>query len=139
MDRTSAVPPFTIVQLDDETLADAWPVVRLTTAEAVADWWESEARALMDRGGGVLAARSANGSVHGIATYECVHRLRAGSMLAVDRLVTFELNRKQPVKEALCEALYAIAAAYCCSSIALPLPSKGYLQQRTRRIYGADA
>lgn len=133
------MPPFTIDQLDDGNLLDAWPVLRLASSEAIPDWWEHEARALMDRGGGVLAARAPNGSVHGIATYECVHRQRAGSMLAVDRLVTFELNRKQPIKEALCEALYAIAAAYCCSSIAMPMPSKGYLQQRTRQIYGADA
>jgi len=139
MDKTSATPLFTIVQLDDATLADAWPVVRLTNADAVSDWWENEARALIDRGGGVLGARAANGTFHGIATYECVQRPRAGSMLAVDRLVTFELSRREPVKEALCEALHAIAAAYCCSSIAMPMPAKAYQQERTRRIYGADA
>lgn len=133
------MPPFTIGQLEEDNLLDAWPVLRLASTDAVPDWWEHGARALIDRGGGVLAARAPNGSVHGIATYECVQRQRAGSMLAVDRLVTFELNRKQPIKEALCEALYAIAAAYCCSSIAMPMPAKGHIQQRTRQIYGADA
>lgn len=133
------MPPFTIDQLDDRNFRDAWPVLRLASSEAIPDWWEHEACALLDRGGGVLAARAPNGLVHGIATYECVHRQGAGSMLAVDRLVTFELNRKQPLREALREALYAIAAAYCCSSIAMPMPAKGYLQMRTREIYGADA
>jgi hypothetical protein len=130
------MPAFTIEHLNEQKLLEAWPVVRSTGADALPDWWENEALDLMSRGGGVLAARAPDGSVHGVATYECVHRPRAGSVLAVDRLVTFELNRKEPVKEALGRALHMIASAFCCSTIALPLAAKGYLQQRKRQMYG---
>lgn len=128
------MPAFTIEHLDEQKLLDAWPILRSAGTDPLPDWWENEARALMSRGGGVLAARAPDGAVHGGATYECVHRPRAGSVLAVDRLVTFELNRKEPVKEALGGALHMIASAFCCSAIALPLPAKGYLRQRASQM-----
>jgi hypothetical protein len=127
---------FTIEHLDEHKLLDAWPLLRSAGVEPLPDWWENEALVLMRRGGGVLAARAPDGSVHGVATYECVHRPRAGSVLAVERLVTFELNRKEPVKEALGGALHMIASAFCCSAIALPLPSNGYVRQRLKHMYG---
>lgn len=130
------MPSFAIEHLDEHSLLDAWPLLRSAGTEPLPDWWHTEARALLGRGGGVLAARTPDGSVHGVATYECVHRARAGAVLAVDRLVTFELNRKEPVKEALGGALHMMASAFCCSAIALPLPAKGYVRQRTRQIYG---
>nr|NUR37334.1 hypothetical protein [Sphingomonas sp.] len=129
------MPAFTIEHLGEQTLLDAWPLLRSAGAEPLPDWWENEGLELMRRGGGVLAARAPDGAVYGIATYECVHRSHAGSVLAVDRLVTFELNRKEPVKEALGGALHMIASAFCCSSIALPLPAKGYVRHRARQIY----
>jgi hypothetical protein len=128
--------PFIIEHLDDHRLLDAWPLLRSAAAESLPDWWVNEARALTDRGGGVLVARAPNDSVHGIATYECVHRPRAGSVLAVDRLVTIELSRKEPVKEALGGALHMIASAFCCSAIALPLPAKDYARQCASRMFG---
>jgi hypothetical protein len=133
------MPAFAIEHLDEQKLLDAWPLLRSTNAEPLPTWWENEALELMGRGGGVLAARAGDGCVHGVATYECVHRPRAGSVLAVDRLVTFELNRKEPVKRALCEALYVIAAAFCCSAVALPLPAKAFLRQRAAHIHGASS
>jgi hypothetical protein len=135
----AAMPPFSIVHLDERNVLDAWPVLRSTGAVVVADWWEDEVHQLMNRGGGILAARAADGSIHGVATYECVHRPRTGCVLAVGRLVTIELSRKQPVKEALCDALHVIAGAFCCSAVAMPLPAKGYLQQRTRQMIYGDA
>jgi hypothetical protein len=131
------MPAFAIEHLGEQELLDAWPILRSANAQPLPNWWENEARELIGRGGGVLAARADDGSVHGVATYECVHRPRAGSVLAVDRLVTFELNRREPVKEALCDALYVIAAVFCCSAVALPLPANGYLRQRAKQIYGA--
>jgi hypothetical protein len=119
---------FTIEHLEQSAILDAWPLLRSAGSEPLPDWWENEARALMGRGGGVLAARAPDGSVHGVATYECVHRQK-GSVLAVDRLVTLELNRKEPVKEALGGALHMIASAFCCSVIALPLLTKGHVRQ----------
>jgi len=130
------MPAFTIEHLDEQNLLDAWPLLRSAGAEPLPAWWQNEARALLGRGGGVLAARAPDGSIHGIATYECVRRARAGSVLAVDRLVTLELNRKEPVKQALGGALHMIASAFCCSTIALPLPARGSVPQPTRQIYG---
>lgn len=130
------MPAFTIEHLDAQTVLDGWPLLLAAGAEPLSEWWESEALALMSRGGGVLAARAPDGSVHGIATYECVHRAGAGSVLAVDRLVTFELNRKEPVKQAIGGALHMIASAFCCSTIALPIPSKRRARQRMPQVHG---
>lgn len=129
------MPAFTIEHLAVDNLLDAWPVIRSACTEPLAEWWENEARALIGRGGGVLAARAQDNSVHGIATYECVRRANAGSVLAVDRLVTFELNRKEPVKQALGAALHMIASAFCCSGIALPQPAKAHLRDRSRQMF----
>ena len=118
------MPAFTIEHLDEEKLLDAWPLLRSRGSDPLPDWWTNEALELMGRGGGVLAARAPDGSVHGVATYECVHRPRRGPVLAVNRLVTFELNRKEPVKEALAGALHMIASTFRCSAIELPLPAK---------------
>jgi len=127
---------FTIEHLEESAILDAWPLLRSAGSEPLPDWWENEARALIGRGGGVLAARAPDGSVHGLATYECVHRQPKGSVLAVDRLVTLELNRKEPAKEALGGALRMIACAFCCSAIALPLLTKGHLRQLERQLHG---
>lgn len=119
------MPAFTIEHLNRRKLHDAWPVLRSACADLLPHWWENEALTLMERGGGVLVARAPDGSVHGVATYQCVRWPRAGSVLAVDRLVTFELNRKEPVKAALCEAIHRIATAFSSTCVALPLSAKG--------------
>lgn len=118
---------FIIEHLSEEQLGEAWPLLMTTGAEPVSDWWTAEAFDLLGRGGGILAARASDGSIHGIATYEIVKRGRSGPMLAVARLVTFELSGKEPVKRALTDALRTLGTAFRCSAIALPLPTKGYL------------
>jgi len=133
---SAGMPAFTIEHLEERTLLAAWPILRSAGAGPVSAWWENEARELLSRGGGVLVARAPDGSVHGIATYECVRRPRAGCVIAVDRLLTFELNRKEPVKEALCSAIYKIAEAFCCSSVAFPLPAKDLLPNRAMQMSG---
>lgn len=120
-------------------MLDAWPVLHCTGSVLVAEWWEDEAHQLMNRGGGILAARAPDGSIHGVATYECVHRPRTGCVLAVGRLVTFELSRKQPAREALCDALHVIAGAFCCSAVAMPLPARAHLERRTKQMIYGDA
>ena len=62
------MPAFTIEHLDEHKLLDAWPLLRSAGVEPLPDWWENEALVLMRRGGGVLAARAPDGSVHGVAT-----------------------------------------------------------------------
>jgi hypothetical protein len=108
------MPHFTVEHLRDDQLAEAGPVLRLSSSEFMPEWWESEARALIGRGGGVLVARTLDGSIHGLATYEVVKQPHAGRVLSVPRLVSFELSRKQPAKCALTGALQRIAAAFEC-------------------------
>jgi hypothetical protein len=127
---------FAIEHLGDDQLLDAWPVVRMSHSHANADWWMSEAAALIERGGGVLTARAPDGTIHGVATYHVGRKALLGRVLAVDTLVTFELSRRAPARCALCEALELLASAFDCRSIVLPLPSKGQVQHRAKMLYG---
>ena len=99
------MPNFAIEHLSTRQLSEAWPILHATRAVPVAVWWENEAKDLIRRGGGVLVARTADGSIHGLATYESVDRPHGGRLLEVGKLIAFELNRKEPVRHALCEAL----------------------------------
>ena len=130
------MPQFAIEQLSEDQLPEAWPVVGMSHAHAKAAWWISEGAALIRRGGGVLAARAPDGTMHGIATYEVTRKARLGRVLAVDTLITFELSRRAPARHALCEALEMLATAFDCRSIVLPLPSKGHVQHRAKMLYG---
>jgi uncharacterized membrane protein len=103
---------------------------------AKADWWVSEGTALLERGGGIIAARAPDGILHGVATYEVAKKALLGRVLAVDTLITFELSRRAPARHALCQALDLLGHAFDCRSIVLPIPSKGYVQHRAKTIYG---
>ena len=127
---------FAIEHLSEDQLLDAWPVVRQSHSHAKSDWWKSEGRALIERGGGILAARSTGGTIHGVATYEIARKALLGRVLAVDTLIAFELSRRAPVRHALCDALELIASAFDCRSIVLPLPSRGHVQHRAKALYG---
>ena len=127
---------FVIEQLSEGELLEAWPVVQQCNSHANAAWWISEAIALMERGGGVLAARAPDGSIHGVATYEVTKKALLGRVLAVDTLITFELSRRAPARHALYDALELLASAFECRSIVLPLPSNGHVQHRAKTLYG---
>jgi len=125
-----------IEHLSHEQLPEAWPVVRMSHSHANADWWVAEAAELIKRGGGVLAARAADGAIHGVCTYEVARKALLGRVLAVDTLITFELSRRAPARHALYEALELLASAFACRSIILPLPSTGHVNHRTKALYG---
>jgi len=127
---------FGIEHLSDDQLLDAWPVVRMSHAHANSDWWISEGTGLIDRGGGVLAVRAPDGSIHGVATYEVTRKALLGRVLTVDTLIAFELSHRAPARQALCDALELLASAFDCRSVALPLPSKGQVEQRAKTLYG---
>ncbi len=127
---------FTIEHLSEDRLLDGWPVVRMAHSHANDEWWLSEAAALIGRGGGILAARAPDGTIHGVATYEVAKKALLGRVLAVDTLMTFELSRRAPARHALCDALELLGHAFDCRSIVLPLPSKGHVQHRTKTLYG---
>jgi hypothetical protein len=127
---------FAIEHLSGGELLEAWPVVRMSDAHANCEWWLSEAADLIERGGGILAARAPDGTLHGIATYAVTRKPLLGRVLAVDTLTTFELSRRAPARNALCDALELLASAFDCRGIVLPLPSKGHVQHRTKTVYG---
>jgi hypothetical protein len=80
----------------------------------------------------VLVARAADGSIHGLATYESVERPDGGRLLGVGKLITFELNRKEPVRHALCEALDLLARGGGFDGVALPLSANAAPDIRRR-------
>ena len=115
---------FTVENLQKEQLREAWPVVRTSGFEANVDWWVTDATELIERGGGVLAARALDGGIHGVATYAVADKLSLEKVLAVEILIAFELNRSAPVRRTLCEALEQVAAALNCTGVALSLSDK---------------
>lgn len=115
---------FTVENLQKERLGEAWPVVRTSGLEANLDWWLTDATELIERGGGVLAARAPDGSIYGVATYDLVGTPPLARLLAVEILVTFELNRSAPARRTLREALEQIATVLNCTGTAFPLSTK---------------
>jgi hypothetical protein len=110
---------ISIERLSEERVQEAWPVLLMSRAVLTPDWWQNEARALIRRGGGVLVARAIDGSIHGLATYECVEPPRCRRLLAVERLVTVELNRTQPTRAALRDCLEVMAMEKGCASLVI--------------------
>jgi hypothetical protein len=131
----SAMAQFAIEHLSQDRLAEAWAVVRHSHSHANQQWWIAEGSALIERGGGILAARGRDGALYGLATYEVARKALLGRVLAVDTLISFELSRRAPVRHALCDALELLASAFDCRSIVLPLPSKGHVQHRAKALY----
>jgi hypothetical protein len=109
------MPPVIVEHLSEPQLAEARAMVELGGGSP--QGWDAEAAALIRRGGGVLAARAPDGALHGLASYEIVERRGAGRELAVGRLIAFELNRRQPVRNELVGALQRISEARGCTSV----------------------
>ena len=122
--ESDVVSHFAVENLQKEQLREAWLVVRTSGLEANMDWWVTDATELIDRGGGVLAARAPDGGIHGVATYIVVGKLPFTRVLAVEILITFELNRSAPAGRALLEALEQVAAARNCAAVAMTLSDK---------------
>ena len=59
--ESDVVSHFAVENLQKEQLREAWLVVRTSGLEANMDWWVTDATELIDRGGGVLAARAPDG------------------------------------------------------------------------------
>jgi hypothetical protein len=126
---------FAIEHLSEDRLAEAWPIVQQSHSYANADWWISEALALIERGGGVLAARGPDEAIHGVATYRVARKALLGRVLAIDTLITFELSRRAPARHALSEALALLGHAFDCRSVVLPA-SRGRVERTAKTLYG---
>lgn len=116
------MPRFTVEHLGNAQLDEAWPLVRMSGAHFEPEWWRTEAETIVGRSGGVLVARAADGSIHGVATYQ-----PDANGLAVERLLTFELNRTAPCRRALSAALEILAVALDCHGVDFPVsPARRY-------------
>jgi hypothetical protein len=109
------IPELDVIELDQDELALAWPLVRASSPELQLEGWQTFAEALIDRGGGVLAVAAPDQALHGVATYEPIEKPRFGRMLHVDTLVIFELSGSAPTRKVLVGALRQVAAALGCS------------------------
>lgn len=129
---------FTVHHLTETELASAWPLVRATRSPPDLERWLLLARALMSRGGGVLAVSAEDGLIHGIATYEPVHKPEVGQVLEVRTLATFELSRRARVRRILCQALDQLARSTGCVAVAVGHGNRGYIAELRRRASAAN-
>lgn len=118
------MPNFVVENLKRDRLLDAWPIVRICGPQTNPLWWVNDAKQLIERGGGVLAARALDHIVHGIATFEPLDDRYRGRILAVQELLSFELSEAAPVRRALCDALDDLSLALGCNGIAIGMAAQ---------------
>ena len=130
------MPELDIIELDQDELTLAWPLVRTSCPQLKPDRWQALAEALIDRGGGVLGVAAPDRALHGVATYETIDKPRFGRVLQVDTLVTFELTRRAPARQALVGALKQISDERGCTATLISAPKRPrprtYRSQRPR-------
>lgn len=118
---------FIIAHLETGTLNEAWPLVHVAAPELKLSAWQDFAEQLIGDGGGILAARSVEGGMQGLAAYRIEHCLRSGLTLKVDTLIAFDLHHRSPVKRALIDALATVGRALGCASLAVTVASRGFV------------
>ena len=111
--------PFDAFDLDQDELAFAWPLVRMSFPKLQQGGWQSMAEALIDRGGGVVGVGPPGQFLHGVATYEVVDTPPFGRVLNIDALVTFELSGRSRARQFLLETLRRLSVALGCSQIVI--------------------
>ena len=116
------MPDLRIRQLDREDVARAWPLVRSKSRLSSLSGWNRFAHDLFERSGGIIAVSAEDGCLHGIATYEPITKGNSGRVLNVEIMVAFELSRRAPVRQALCDALLGFARLFDCDSVRVTTP-----------------
>jgi hypothetical protein len=116
------MPRLTVIELERDELAKAWPLVRAVSSSLDPEEWQRSAAELIRQGGGVVAVVAQDGCLHGVATYQPVDKAPASRFLYLETMVTFELSRRAPVRQLLCDCLECLAAALGCDSIAVRMP-----------------
>ena len=130
---------FTVQQLTRDQLPSAWPLVRAAGEILDLGRWVESGRKLMNKGGGILAVLTAEGAIHGVATFEPVEEVPRGKVLVVDTFATFELSRRAPVRAALCDALERLGAMLGCDAVAVSAQNRGFLAELEKRGQAASA
>jgi hypothetical protein len=116
------MPRLTVIDLERDELAKAWALVRAVSASTGVEEWEESASELIARGGGVIGVVAQDGCLHGVATYRPIGDGKGGRILYLETLVTFELSRRAPVRQLLCDRLERLASVLGCDSIAVSMP-----------------
>ena len=129
------MPIFSVVDIDENAFAAAYPLVRTFAPGVSAEQWSDYARKLGSEGG-VLGLAGADGALFGFLSYRKGDTLRHGSVLHIDNFVTFELNHAAPGRRALCEAAETLARKQGCAAIELRLDSRGFADGGTARAQG---
>ena len=115
---------FTVSELESEQIAAAFPFARMAIPGIEPDSWARFADGLGANGGTILGVFASECTLHGMAIYRVGDSLQ-GRRLAVDAIVTFELNRTAPARAALVAALEHEAVRQGCASLTVNLPARG--------------
>ena len=126
---------FSVVDMDENKVSAVYPLVRTAFPDVSPQQWLDYARMARMRGG-LLGLRGPQGTLYGFLTYRIEESLRLGRIFAVDHLLTFELNRAAPGRQALCEAAEALARNRGCKAIELRQGSRGYAVDASAKARG---
>jgi hypothetical protein len=132
------MPKLLVSKLEPERMAEAYPLIR-RMARVGPERWEAFGRQLADQGGGVLAVRAEDRSVHGVAAYLPVASLKHGSALRVEAIAAFELGHVSLVRNALSAALDDLARNMGCGVVTFSLDAKGLSSPHSRRRRGWES
>jgi hypothetical protein len=126
------MPGLTIIDLEPDKFARAWPLVRIVSPWLNPEAWQGSAEELIAHGGGVISVVAPDGCLHGVATYQPIDKSRAGRVLYVETLVAFELSRRALVRQFLCDCLERLAPTLGCDVIAVSMPVGGSVPKSWR-------
>jgi hypothetical protein len=133
------MPDLTVVALDRAELSFVWPLVRAGGYDLGLEGWLIDGRALIARGGAVLAVRGGDGTFYGAATCEAIEQ-RGVRILKVDTFVACEVSRGAPVRRALTDGVEQFGEELGCAGIAVAGPNAPFLkEQRKRRALHPNA
>lgn len=126
------MPELNIVRLDQERLAEAYPLIRAASGATLRQW-QAFATALLASGGGVLAAVPAEGCLIGLATFRPVPSLAHVRSLAVDIFLTFEIGGRGAARKRLHRGLRGVARDLGCSAIEVRVRAGGSRRSSDRQ------
>ena len=126
------MPIFSVVDMDENALSAAYPLIRTATPYVSAEQRLDYARKVRIRGG-LLGLMGPQSTLFGLLTYRCEESLCHGRIFVVDNFLTFELNRAAPGRQALCGAAEALARKQGCNAIELRLDSRGFAIDRSAK------
>lgn len=113
------MPELKVRELRTEEITKVWPLARTAARNNSLLGWTCQVREIASHGGGVVGVAAEDGLFHGIATFEPVEKLRAGRVLRVDTLASFELSSHAPVRRALLTELRRVASRLGCEAVTI--------------------